>query len=114
MVLTKSAKAGIAGGVLVLCLAGVGTALAVSASGNADVLTGPIADRARAVAVAAVPGGQPGQVRAESDGAAAYGVEVTKPDGTRLTVHLDRNFAVLGAQPAGQGIDGDGPDGDGD
>jgi len=44
---------------------------------------------------------------------APYGVDVTKPDGTRLDVRLDRNFAVLGSQPAVQDAGGDGGDGDG-
>jgi len=54
-----------------------------------------------------------GPVRAESGGGAAYGVDVTQSDGTRLDVRLDRNFAVLGAQPVGQDTGGDGGDGDG-
>jgi len=76
---------------------------------------GPDADHARAAAVAVAPGGQAGPVRAESDGGAVYGVDVTKPDGTRLDVRLDRTFTVLGTQPAGQDTGGDGGDGgDGD
>jgi len=116
MTLRKRAKLAIAGGVLALGLVGAGTALAMS-GGNDDgggSVSGPDADHARTAAVAVAPGGHAGPVRAESDGGAAYGVDVTKPDGTRLDVRLDRNFAVLGAQPAGQdtGDDG-GDDGDG-
>ncbi len=76
-------------------------------------MSGPDADHACAAAVAVAPGGQAGPVRAESDGGAPYGVDVTKPDGTRLDVRLDRNFAVLGSQPAVQDAGGDGGDGDG-
>ncbi|WP_193220301.1 PepSY domain-containing protein, partial [Mycobacterium tuberculosis] len=64
-----------------------------------------IADRARAAAVQAVPGGTAGEVETETgEGAAAYGVLVTRPDGTRVEVHLDRDFRVLDTEPA----DGDG------
>ncbi len=63
------------------------------------------ADRARAAAVQAVPGGTAGEVETETgEGAAAYGVLVTRPDGTRVEVHLDRDFRVLDTEPA----DGDG------
>jgi len=116
MSLRKSAKVAIAGGVLALGLVGAGTAMAVS-GGDGGSVSGPDADHARAAAVAVAPGGQAGPVRAESGGGAAYGVDVTQPDGTRLDVRLDRNFAVLGSQPGGQdtggGDGGDGGDGDG-
>nr|2KGY_A Chain A, POSSIBLE EXPORTED PROTEIN [Mycobacterium tuberculosis H37Rv] len=70
-----------------------------------DEVTGPDADRARAAAVQAVPGGTAGEVETETgEGAAAYGVLVTRPDGTRVEVHLDRDFRVLDTEPA----DGDG------
>ncbi|AMC62493.1 Possible exported protein [Mycobacterium tuberculosis] len=53
----------------------------------------------------AVPGGTAGEVETETgEGAAAYGVLVTRPDGTRVEVHLDRDFRVLDTEPA----DGDG------
>jgi len=114
MSMRKRAKVAIAGGVLALGLVGAGTALAVSGGNDGGgSVSGPDADHARAAAVAAAPGGQAGQVRMGSDGGAAYDVDVTKPDGTRLDVRLDRNFAVLGTQPAGQDPGGDGGDGDG-
>lgn len=113
MTLKNRAKVAIAGGVLALGLVGAGTAMAVS-GGDGGSVSGPDAVHARAAAVAVAPGGQAGPVRAESDGGAAYGVDVTQPDGTRLDVRLDRNFAVLGAQPVGQDTGGgDGGDGDG-
>ncbi len=113
MTLRKRAKVAIAGGVLALGLVGAGTAMAVSGGDGGGSVSGPDADHARAAAVAVAPGGQAGQVRAESGGGAAYGVDVTQSDGTRLDVRLDRNFAVLGSQPAGQDAGGDGGDGDG-
>jgi len=113
MTLRKRAKVAIAGGVLALGLVGAGTAMAVSGGDDGGSVSGPDADHARTAAAAVAPGGQAGPVRAESDGGAAYGVDVTQPDGTRLDVRLDRNFAVLGAQPVGQDTGGDGGDGDG-
>jgi len=114
MSLRKRAKVAIAGGVLALGLVGAGTAMAVSGGDGVGSVSGPDADHARAAAVAVARGGQAGPVRAESGGGAAYGVDVTQSDGTRLDVRLDRNFAVLGAQPVGQDTGGgDGGDGDG-
>ncbi len=93
---------GVAVGVLALALAGIGTAYAMG--GDDDAVTGATADRARAAAVLAVPGGRAGTVdREPGEGNAAYGVAVTQPDGTRVEVHLDAAFTVLGVQPAGQG-----------
>src|SRR5947209_18246252 len=69
---------GIAAGVLAL---GGGTALALSGASNVQV-TGPAADQARAAAASAVPGGRAGEVRAETNGGAAYGVNGTRPDGS--------------------------------
>lgn len=45
--------------------------------------------------------------RENNEGNAAYGVIVTKPDGSRIEVHLDQNNSVLGTQPAGQDRDND-------
>ncbi len=118
MNLTKRTKIGIATGVLVLA-AGAGTAAAAT-GGDGDggqVITGPAADQARAAAVTAVPGGQPGEVRGESDNGATYGVDVARPDGSRVEVHLDGANRVLGTQlagPATDGAEGTGGDGDGD
>lgn len=83
---------------------GAGSGIAAAVDGE-DEVTGPDADRARAAAVQAVPGGTAGEVETETgEGAAAYGVLVTRPDGTRVEVHLDRDFRVLDTEPA----DGDG------
>jgi uncharacterized membrane protein YkoI len=112
--LSRKTRIGIATaiGALALALAGIGTAYAagVGDSDN-DGVTGATADRARAAALQAVPGGRAGEVDRESDeGNAAYGVTVTKPDATKVEVHLNAAFTVLGVQPAGQDRDGD--DGD--
>ncbi|MFB9690292.1 hypothetical protein [Amycolatopsis plumensis] len=101
---------GVAAGVLVLSGGAIGIASAVG--GDGDEVTGTPADQARAAAVQAVPGGKAGAVEAETDeGAAAYGVTVTKSDGSAVEVHLDQAFHVLGTQAPGQDRDTDGDDG---
>jgi len=97
---------GIAAGALVLSAGGIGIAYAVSGDGAA--VSGSTADHARAAAATAVPGGKADTVQSETDeGNAAYGVTVTKPDGTQVTVHLDKNFTVVDTQPVSQQRDGD-------
>ena len=77
----------------VLAALGVGVAVA-----DDQEITGPAADRARAAAVQAVPG-KAGKVEQETnEGAAYYGVLVTKPDGTQVEVHLDKGFNFLGTE----------------
>ncbi|AXB45294.1 MULTISPECIES: PepSY domain-containing protein [Pseudonocardiaceae] len=101
---------GIAAGVLVLTGGGVGLASAMS--GDGDEVSGPAADQARAAAVQSVPGGKAGAVETETDeGAAAYGVTVTKPDGSTVEVHLDSTFHVVGTEAPGQDHDADGDEG---
>jgi hypothetical protein len=76
-------------------LAAVGLGVAVADNGE---VTGPAADQARAAAVQAIPG-KAGKVEKETnEGAAYYGVLVTKPDGTQLEVHLDQGFHFLGTE----------------
>jgi len=90
---------GVAACALVLMAAGL--ALAESFGDGNDV-TGPVADQARAAAIQAVPGGTVARVEQEAgEGpAVVYGVAVTKPDGTKVEVHEDHNFHVLGIVPA--------------
>jgi hypothetical protein len=60
-------------------------------------LTGDVATKAKAAAVAKV-GGTAELATTEndsSDAAAAYEVHVTKTDGSHVTVILDKNYAVL-------------------
>jgi len=92
---------GSAAGAVVLAAAAAGVADAVG--GDDDQVTGPAADTAPAAAVGAVPGGTAGEVDQETDEATAvYGVTVSNPDGTAVEVHLDKDFHVLGTQPAGR------------
>jgi hypothetical protein len=76
-------------------LAAIGVGVAVADDGE---VTGPAADQARAAAVKAIPG-TAGKVEKETnEGAAYYGVLVTKTDGSRVEVHLDQGFHFLGTE----------------
>jgi hypothetical protein len=68
------------------------------ATADDQEITGPAADQARTAAVKAVPG-KAGKVEKETnEGAAYYGVLVTKTDGTQVEVHLDQGFHFLGTE----------------
>jgi hypothetical protein len=86
---------GVAAGAVVLAAAAVGVA---AAGPNDHDVTGPAADKARAAAIQAIPG-TAGRVEQETnEGAAYYGVTVTEADGTKVEVHKDQNFKVLGTE----------------
>ena len=77
-------------------LAGIGIGGGVAVADQE--ITGPAADQARTAAVQAVPG-KAGKVEKETnEGAAYYGVLVTKTDGTQVEVHLDQGFHFLGTE----------------
>jgi hypothetical protein len=83
---------GVASAVVV---AAIGVGVAVADDGE---VTGPAADQARAAALQAIPG-KAGKVEKETnEGAAYYGVLVTKTDGSRVEVHLDQGFHFLGTE----------------
>lgn len=66
---------------------------AVAHGPGETLLTGATARRARAAALAAVPGAS--VIRVETDSAgAAYEAHLTRSDGTQVTVKLDRGFHV--------------------
>lgn len=76
-------------------LAAIG--VGVAAADDLEI-TGPAADQARAAAVQAIPG-KAGKVEKETnEGAAYYGVLVTKTDGTQVEVNLDQGFHFLGTE----------------
>src|SRR3954447_15838899 len=81
--------------------------------GNGETeLTGDVATKAKAAAVAKV-GGTADFATTETDSsnaAAAYEVHVTKADGSHVTVILDKDDNVLAVE-AGRGPGGHGPDG---
>jgi hypothetical protein len=62
-----------------------------------SVLSGTAAEKVRAAALSAVPGGS--IVRVETDsGGAAYEAHVTRSDGSVVTVKLDSSFSVTATQ----------------
>jgi len=67
-------------------------------------LTGADADKAKAAALAAVPGATIVRVETDADGA-AYEAHITKPDGSAATVKMDKDFKVTGVE-ADQGRPG--------
>ena len=77
--------------------------------GNGETaLTGDTATKATAAAVAKA-GGTAHRATTETDSsnsAAAYEVHVTKSDGSRVVVILDKSFAVITVETHGQGSDG--------
>jgi hypothetical protein len=60
-------------------------------------LTGSDADKARAAALEAVPGGTVYRVETDADGA-TYEAHMTKSDGSLVTVKLDENFKVTAVE----------------
>jgi hypothetical protein len=81
------------------------TASADDAKGGADVghgpnetlLTGTTADKVKAAALAAVPGGTVIRVETDSDGS-PYEAHVTESDGGVVTVKVDENFDVTSTE----------------
>lgn len=76
------------------------------------LLTGDNASKARAAALAKYPGATIERVETDSDG--VYEAHITKADGTRVAVEVDKSFAVTGEEQGGPGghhgdHDGDGP-----
>jgi hypothetical protein len=66
---------------------------------NTQDVPAPGPHNARAAAIQALPGGTAGRVEQETnEGAAYYGVTVTKTDGTKVEVHEDQNYHVLGTE----------------
>jgi uncharacterized membrane protein YkoI len=99
-------RALIAGGAIAAIAAG-GAAVAV-ASGDDDAterpITGTALDRASEAALANTPGRVTATEAEDEEG--AYEVEVTRPDGSQVDVHLDRDFHVIGTEgDSDQGVD---------
>jgi Peptidase propeptide and YPEB domain len=96
---------------VVAALALGGAAWAVAASGDDDgpSATGPGAERAKAAALAHTGGGTANEVEA-GDEEGAWEVEVTKPGGQTVDVHLDSSFHVIGTQGDSENEDAGGDD----
>jgi uncharacterized membrane protein YkoI len=92
-----------------MLLVGAGVAYA-SASGDdgSGQPTGPGMDKAKSVALEQVNGRVTGTEFQDEEG--YYEVEITKPDGSQVDVHLDKNYNVLDtpADHEGQDAPGDG------
>jgi hypothetical protein len=70
----------------------------VSANGTVEkLLTGTTADKARAAALAAVPGATIERVENDAEGA-VYEAHMVKSDGSHVTVKMDANFKVTGIE----------------
>jgi hypothetical protein len=65
--------------------------------GDEKKLTGTDADKVRAAALKAVPGGTVYRVETDA-GDGAYEAHLTKSDGTEVTVKLDKSFTVAGIE----------------
>jgi hypothetical protein len=68
-------------------------------------VTGASASKAKAAAVKSVGSGTAGEVTTDFMGQ-GYEVTVTKPDGSKVEIHLDSSFAVMKAPAGGHGPDG--------
>ena len=98
-------KLGILGATAVAALAAGGVAIA-GGSGDDDAsdipITGAALDRARGAALDHTGTGRVTATEAgDEDG--AYEVEVTRPDGSQVDVHLDKGFNVIGTEDDGKG-----------
>lgn len=92
-------KAAVVAGAAVATLAVGGAAIAGAAGGddgNDRAIGGAALDRASAAALAETGGGRVTATEA-GDEEGAYEVEVTRPDGRQVDVHLDKDFNVLGS-----------------
>ena len=86
--------AGIA--LVVLAAGGIGIAYGVGGESEEQV-TGPNADRAKAAALDQVGGGTVLEVeKQDGDGAGVYEVEVERPDGSQVEVHVSGQFDSVG------------------
>ena len=97
--MTRKLKLTVAAAAVVV-VAGAGAGIAV-ATGDDDAtdkaITGSALDRASAAALDNTGGGRVTETEV-GDEEGYYEVEVTRPDGSQVDVHLDRNFTVTGDQ----------------
>lgn len=65
-----------------------------------ELLTGDTADKVKAAALAAVPGGTIQRVETDAEGS-PYEAHMTKSDGSRVTVKVDKDFKVTNVENDG-------------
>jgi hypothetical protein len=80
-------------------------------------LTGETAEKVRAAALAEVEGATVVRLETDGDGNAAYEAHLVRPDGTRVTVYVNREFEVVATEEGrghgpGRGECGPPPDDD--
>jgi uncharacterized membrane protein YkoI len=112
--MSKRMKGALLTGAVLAAAAGGGAAIAGATGGGDDgsgtPITGSQLDKASAVALQQTGGGRvtASEIRDEQG---YYEIEVTKPDGSQVDVHLDRGFHVLNAEADGNGSKDDGSGG---
>lgn len=62
------------------------------------LLTGNTEAKVRAAALAKLSGGTIERVETDADGHAAYEAHMTRSDGSRVTVYVNKSFEVVGTQ----------------
>jgi hypothetical protein len=86
----------VGGAVAALAAGGIGIAYAVGGESEEQV-TGPNAEKAKAAALDRVGGGTVLEVeRQDGDGSGVYEVEVQRPDGSQVEVHVSGNYDPVG------------------
>lgn len=85
-----------AGAVAVALTGGAGIAVASGGDDSEPPITGEGLNKASAAALAHTGGGRVTETET-GDEESHYEVEVTRPDGTRVDVQLDREFRVVGS-----------------
>ena len=110
---TRTKWSVVGGAVVLLAAAGTGAGVATARSGDSDTpITGPALERASSVALEETGGGKvTGSEIGDEEG--YYEIEVTRPDGTQVDVHLTRDFTVIGSESDGPGGDDEGGHDDG-
>ena len=112
--MTGRVKGLIAAVAAIAVLGAGGAAIAGAAGGDDDgserAITGQALDRASAAALQETGGGKVTGTEA-GDEEGAYEVEITRPDGSQVDVHLNKDFKVLGSASDHDGQGDDGPNG---
>ena len=97
-------------GASVVVLGGLGTSAVVASATGADLnpLSDGDLDRAEQVALDHVGDGEVTEAESEDEeGSVAYDIEITRPDGTEVSVELDADYTVLAAIEEGRDDDSD-------
>jgi hypothetical protein len=96
----------VGGSALALAVGGAGVAMATGAGddGNGQPITGSALEKASSVALNETGGGKVSATEIR-DEEGYYEVEVTKPDGSQVDVHLNKDFSVIDSSADGSGGD---------